>query len=224
MEASFDASIKASQYASRSGQRRTARARREQRARAAARTISRIVHASVSLAVHRGCQPGTHLAGLADLLVERPHGFNTSEPPCAPTKVRPSALSRPRKPPSPISSATLIEEIGQEVVVESAPQEAGQVRKIVQQFEGALQKPQPQTWKSHRGGADCEDYYVSQIAAMPLLPAGFVLASVLEEDEDVPPEAFTLPYSVSQGEEDEELMEVEDEVPPEAPCCFFGRV
>ena len=100
--------------------RRTAKARREQRARADARTISRIVKASVSLAEHRGCQPGQYLSDLADLLVAKTssvvnlHDENhVQRPPEVPdvpplqgmmvpvsrlTKPRPCARARPGKP------------------------------------------------------------------------------------------------------------------------------
>ena len=100
--------------------RRTAKARREQRARADARTISRIVKASVSLAEHRGCQPGQYLSDLADLLVAKTssvvnlHDENhVQRPPEVPdvppllgmmvpvsrlTKPRPCARARPCKP------------------------------------------------------------------------------------------------------------------------------
>ena len=81
-----------------SAPRRSARARREQRARAAARMVGSIIKASSLLASHRGCQPGLHLAELADLLVGRPPA--PTSPPSIParSRARPQAISLSRKP------------------------------------------------------------------------------------------------------------------------------
>ena len=59
--------------------------------------VGGLIKASAMLASHRGCQPGRHLAELADLLVGKPPVQAMPESPVA-RSTRPQAMAKPRMP------------------------------------------------------------------------------------------------------------------------------